>query len=88
MSPPKEVTFNVTISCLLLSFSSYVFPSITFSFQWLHIDLLASVFFNHIGGVSMLASIAVYHEFEPRSDQNKDHEIGICCLSTMHAALR
>ena len=38
--------------------------------------------------VSMLASSAVDRGFEPRSGQTKDYEIGICCFSTKHAALR
>ena len=43
-----------------------------------------------IGGVmvSMLASSAVDRGFEPRSGQTKDYEIGICCFSAKHAALR
>jgi hypothetical protein len=45
---------------------------------------------NHIGGVmvSMFASSAVDHGFEPRSGQTKDYKIGICCFSAKHAALR
>ena len=45
---------------------------------------------NRIGGVmvSTLASRAVYREFDPRSDQTKDYNIGIGCLSAKHAALR
>jgi hypothetical protein len=38
--------------------------------------------------VSMLASSAVDRRFEPRSGQTKDYEIGICCYSAKHAALR
>ena len=38
--------------------------------------------------VSMLASSAVDRGFEPRSGQTKDYEIGICCFSAKHAALR
>ena len=38
--------------------------------------------------VSLLASSAVNLGFEPRSDQTKDYEIGICSYSTKHAALR
>jgi hypothetical protein len=30
----------------------------------------------------------VDHAFEPRSCQTKDIEIGICCFSTKHTALR
>jgi hypothetical protein len=38
--------------------------------------------------VSVLASSAVYRGFEPRSGKTKDYEIGICCFSAKHAALR
>ena len=45
---------------------------------------------NLSGGVmvSVLASIAVYRGFEPRSGQIKQYEIGICCFSAKHTALR
>ena len=45
---------------------------------------------NRIGGVmvSMLASSAVDRGFELLSGQIKNHEIGICCFSAKHAALR
>ena len=45
---------------------------------------------NRIGSVivSVLASSAVDRGFEPRSGQTKDYEIGICCFSAKHAALR
>jgi hypothetical protein len=38
--------------------------------------------------VSVLASSVVDRGFEPRSGQTKDYKIGICCISTKHAALR
>jgi hypothetical protein len=38
--------------------------------------------------VSMLASVAVDRGFEPRLGQTKDYEIGICCFSAKHTALR
>jgi len=43
---------------------------------------------NGIGGViiSMLASHVV--DYGPQSGQTKDYEIGICCFSAKHAALR
>ena len=37
---------------------------------------------------SVLPSGVVDHAFEPRSCQTKDNEIGICCFSTKHTALR
>ena len=45
---------------------------------------------NRIGGVmvSVLASSAADLGFEHRSGQNKDYEIGMCCFSANHAALR
>jgi hypothetical protein len=38
--------------------------------------------------VSVLASSSVDRGFELRSGQTKDYEIGICCFSAQHAALR
>ena len=38
--------------------------------------------------VSVLASSAVDHGFEPRSGQTKDYKIGMCCFSAKHAAFR
>ena len=38
--------------------------------------------------VSMLASSAVDCGFEPRSAQTKVYEIGICCFSANHGAIR
>ena len=38
--------------------------------------------------LSVLASNAVDHRFEPRSGQTKDFKIGICCFSAKHTALR
>ena len=38
--------------------------------------------------VRVLALCAVDREFELRSGQTKDYEIGICCFSAKHAALK
>ena len=38
--------------------------------------------------VNVLVSSAVDRGFEPRSDQTKDYNIGICSFSTKHTALR
>jgi hypothetical protein len=38
--------------------------------------------------VSVLASSAVDHGFEPRLGQTKDYKIGIGCFPAKHAALR
>ena len=38
--------------------------------------------------VSVFSSSAVDRGFEPRSSQTKDFNIGICCFSAKHAALR
>ena len=32
--------------------------------------------------------VSVVRGFEPRSGQNKDYKIGICCFYAKHAALR
>ena len=44
----------------------------------------------HIAGVmvSVLVSSMVDRVFESRSGQTKDYNIGICCFSAKHAALR
>ena len=43
-----------------------------------------------LGGVlvSMLISSVVDHGFDPWSGKTKDCQIGICCFSAKHAALR
>ena len=43
-----------------------------------------------IGGVivSVLASSAVDHGFDPRSGQTKNYKIGICCFFSKHSALK
>jgi len=38
--------------------------------------------------VSILASSVVDRDCEPRSGQTKDYQIGMCCFSPKHAALR
>jgi hypothetical protein len=38
--------------------------------------------------VIVVASSGVVRGFEPQSGQTKDYEIGICCFSAKHAALR
>ena len=38
--------------------------------------------------VSVLASSAVDHGFDPCSGQTKDYKIEICCFSAKHVALR
>ena len=45
---------------------------------------------NHICSVmvNMLISSAIDHGFEPRCGQTKDCNIGICCFSAKHTALR
>ena len=45
---------------------------------------------NHIDSVMIraLTSSVVDRGFEPWSGQNKDYNIGICCFSSNHVALR
>ena len=38
--------------------------------------------------VSVLASSVIDRKFEPQLGQTKDYEIGICCFSAKHTALR
>jgi hypothetical protein len=52
--------------------------------------MISSYNLDRISGimVSVFTSSVVDRGFEPRSGQTKDYKIGICCLSTKHAALR
>ena len=45
---------------------------------------------HYTGGVmvSVLSPSVVVSVFEPRWGQTKDNQIGICCFSAKHAALR
>ena len=54
-------------------------------FRYRHIHNVS----NRIDNVMIraLTSSAVDRGFEPRSGQNKDYKIGICCFSSSHAAL-
>ena len=38
--------------------------------------------------VNVLSLSVEDHEFEPQSGKSKNYEIGICCFSAEHAALR
>ena len=55
-----------------------------------HVGISHRIYLNCFRGVvvSVLTSRAVDHEFELRTGQTKDYEIGICCFSSKHAALR
>jgi hypothetical protein len=44
--------------------------------------------FDEMMMVSVLASSAVDHGFDPRSGQTTDYKIGICCFTAKHAVLR
>ena len=55
------------------------------------LDLLQILCYeNHITSlmICVLDSSALDHEFEPRTSQTKDVEIGICFFSAKHAAFR
>ena len=53
-------------------------------------SLMFISFLNRIGGVmvSVLASSVVDLGIEPRLSQTKDYQIGFCCISAKHTALR
>jgi hypothetical protein len=93
--------YGVTVLSPLFKLIIVLFTAATFHFvgkytyrMWLvfHSTIWHSIKKNPspIGGVmaSMLAWSVVDSEFEPLSSQTKDYEIGICCLSAKHAALR
>ena len=44
---------------------------------------------DHLGGImgSVLASNVIDHRFKSRSEQTKNYEIGICCLSDKDTSL-
>jgi hypothetical protein len=48
------------------------------------------IFSNRISGVmvSVFVSITVDYGFEAQSGETKDYEIGNCCFSAKHAALK
>ena len=68
----------------------FYFRYIRCSFNQLIYNEKYSTYLNRIGGVmvSVLASSVVDRGFEPRLGQTKDYQIGICCFSAKHAALR
>ena len=53
-----------------------------------HIKIHICSIVNKTTLICVLASIAVDHGFEPRSDQTKNYKIVICCFSAKHVALR
>ena len=62
----------------------------TLTSGWNKNQYLLNMSWNRTSGVmvSVLASRAVDRGFESRSGQTKDYNIGICCFSAKHAALR
>jgi hypothetical protein len=54
------------------------------------LDRSFSKIWNRIDGVmvSVLASTPVERAFVPQSGETKDYNIGICCISAKHTALR
>ena len=64
--------------------------SVYLNLSILNIWQTCTCIFNSIGGVmvSVLAYSAVDCGLEPCSGQTKDFEIGICCFSAKHSALR
>ena len=50
--------------------------------------LLSIYFLNGIGDVIVIVLASIDRGVESRSSQTKDYEIGICCFSAKHVALR
>lgn len=85
----KDITFLFQMPNTIF----YILIEISFSGIWklsqINCPPLRNVK-NRIDGVivSVPASSAVDHEFEPRSDQTKVYKIGTCFFSAKHAAYR
>jgi hypothetical protein len=73
---------------LLFNDNSAIFQLYHGEKKLIFIDMMMkSALLNRIGGVivSALPSSMVDREFEPRSVQIKNYEIGICCFPAKHA---
>ena len=73
--------------------SSDYYLHVTLNYEYFPFTLSLPFFplpYNCIGDVmvSVLASNAIDHGFEPWLGQTKDYKMGICCFSANHAALR
>ena len=58
--------------------------------EYVRFDWIPSPYFECIGGVmvNVVVSSAVDRGSETRSGQTKDYNIGICCFSAKHTALK
>ena len=78
------MTYNVCYYTYMFKDRIYVMCYDCYRSLWVRI-------INHAGGVmvSVLATSAIYidREFETRSDQTKDYQVGICCFSAKYAAV-
>ena len=52
------------------------------------IQLLIQIFMQEMNHIGVVASNAVDWGFVPQSSQTKDQNIGMCCFSVKHTALR
>ena len=52
------------------------------------IQLLVQIFMQEMNHIGVVASNAVDWGFVPQSSQTKDQNIGMCCFSVKHTALR
>jgi len=79
----------LSLYCIHIELSESIFGCI-FVILCLLAYILTQNNCNHINGVmvGVLASSAVDLGFEPGSGKTKDYQIGICCFSDKHAALR
>jgi hypothetical protein len=79
-------THKCSVTLALLTINKCEYIDLYYHMHGFHL----SSTLNHVCGVmvSVLSSGSVDREFEPRSGQNKDYEIGICYFSAKHAALR
>jgi hypothetical protein len=89
---------RISVVCVVHFFKIHVFTYLApycdvrcnFRVQTIFGSSLLPFILNRIGGVmvNVSSSSAVYRGLEFRSGQTKDNNIGMCCFSAKHAALR
>ena len=90
MQKIKQINMNLLHN--IFHYMDYVFIYVLFEYKnmCIHCHRIGPIIANCIVGVmvSVFASSVVYHEFEPRQGQTKNHKIGIYCFSTKQATSR
>ena len=77
---------NLTkIRCLMIYIYIYIYICFSLAMQ-------TNIYNKHLFFISLVfiiqTPVGPYAKYKPRSDQTKGYNIGICCFSAEHAALR